>query len=56
MFFNQMLKTELRFQFFFPEKSEFVKLKIEVRRIIDFCTYVIFSSMRNVENRKKSCR
>ena len=37
-----MLKTELRFQFFF-RKSEFVKLKIEVRGIIIFCT-MLFSA------------
>ena len=44
-----MVKTEFCFNFF-SEKSEFLKLKTEVRRIIVFYSYVIFSSKKNVEN------
>ena len=57
IFFNQtkMLKTELCFNFF-SEKGEFGKIKTEVRGIIIFYSYVIFSSKKNVANRRKSCR
>ena len=56
--FNQkkMLKTELCFKNFFRKKGEFVKLKTEVRGTIIFYSYVIFSSKKNVENGRKSCR
>ena len=38
---------------YFSEKSEFVKLKTEVKEIIIFYSYVICSK-KNVENRRKS--
>ena len=53
-------KTELSlmvvFYKFFQKKGEFVKLKKEVREINIFYSHVIFSSKKNVENRRKSCR
>ena len=54
IFFNQKktLKAKLcLFFFFFSGKSEFVKLKTEVRGIIIFYSYFIFSSKKNVANR-----
>ena len=48
-----MLKTELCCV---QRKGESVKLKTEVRGIIIFYSYVTFSSKKNVENRRKSCR
>ena len=53
IFFNQKktLKAKLCLIFFFSGKSEFVKLKAEVRGIIIFYSYFIFSSKKNVANR-----
>ena len=51
-----MLKTDLCFKFFFRKLGEFVKLKTEVIWIIIFYSNVIFSSKKNVENRRKTCR
>ena len=49
--FNQkiMRKTELCFKRFFRKKEE-------VRGIITFYSYDIFSSKKNAENCRKSCR
>ena len=58
IFFNQrkMLKTYLCFKNIFRKLGAFVKLKTEVIWIIIFYSHVIFSSKKNVENRRNTCR